>query len=135
MGDRIAIAFRNRVDIGNGKFQEEISPVLFSHWDGKDFLEIAVGYAKELIRETQGKNMMPLDRREPGTVLLDFIVKYFKDQPGVKSSYYLCRWPAEGDCSDNGYWIIDLQTDKAEEGDESAGPNSRTEDGPAPPAD
>ena len=67
MGDRVSIQFVN------GK---EKSPVLFSHWAGMRLVEIAKHYVIELNRwiKKEGRNMCePLERKEPGIVMIDFV--------------------------------------------------------------
>ena len=58
---------------------------------------------------------MPLDRLEPGTVMVDFIREYTKDLKIVNSNYYLAKSDEEGDNSDNGHWTIDLETGDTDE--------------------
>ena len=101
MGDRISVSFKD------GKDE---SPALFSHWGGRGFLQIALDYMKELIKETSGKQCMPLDRREPGTVMVDFIRHLTKDEKRITNNLYLGKDYNDGDNSDNGHWAIDTAT-------------------------
>jgi hypothetical protein len=108
MGDRVSIQFQN----GDDK-----SVVLFSHWGGMQEVALAKQYVKELKYEFKGSTMWPLERMETGTVMIDYIVRYVskmvQKNGHIMSSYYLAASPAEGDNSDNGHWIIDLQTGEA----------------------
>ena len=106
MGDRISIQFVNNGDK---------SVVFFDHWAGRSLLEEAQDYLVELNAETpDGRISMPLDRREPSVVMLDFIVwrasKHGFNPPlhRVRGSWYLGVDENDGDNSDNGHWCIDV---------------------------
>ena len=99
MGDRISISFKK----GDNE-----SVVLFSHWGGKSFLEEAREYVKELKEEKKGSSMFPLDRLEPETVMVDFIRHLTHYMGRVESDLYLGKTPEDGDNSDNGHFVIDL---------------------------
>lgn len=103
MGNRISIQFKN----GNKE-----SPVLFSHWGGKEFKQEAEDYVTELKGEIGMKNPMvgtePLDRLEPGTVMVDFIRQTTKNMDRVRSDLYLGKDENDGDNSDNGHHVIEL---------------------------
>lgn len=101
MGDRVSIQFKN----GNRK-----SVAFFSHWRGKEFAKEALRYAEELAEEKEGESCYPLDRLEPETVLVDFIRETTKDEARIQSDLYLGKDGNDGDNSDNGNYIIDLQT-------------------------
>jgi hypothetical protein len=101
MGDRVSIQFE---DDENMK-----SPVLFSHYGGKDFVKYAEKYAKNLAKRKKGKTMMPLDRLESQTVIVDFIRNITKGQKEIEGNLYLGRNVREGDNSDNGNHIIKLR--------------------------
>jgi hypothetical protein len=107
MGDRISISFRN------GK---EESVALFSHSDGKTFLEIVDSFLltlTEVLHIGKHRDFYPLSRLEPQTVMFNFIV-YLQEQNGCNgckfsySNYYLGKDKTDGDNSDNGHYIIDL---------------------------
>ena len=104
MGDRISIQFANG---------SEKSVALFSHWDGRSFLKVVNSYLKEY-RKThkKGAQMMPLDRFEPNTVMLDFI-RYLATTnylpKTIESNYYLGKDEDDGDNSDNGNFVIDRE--------------------------
>lgn len=105
MGDRVSISFRNG---------EQESVVLFNHWGGFGFANEALDYVKELKAERGSSVMMPLDRFEPETVLVDFI-RYYINALGwdrVESSLYLGKDRYDGDNSDNGRYVINLITER-----------------------
>ena len=100
MGDRVSIQFER---------SGERSVALFSHWGGMIFVKDAEQYAIALIHEMQGKTTMPLECMEPNTVMLDFIRYLFHDHHDrVMSGYYLGVDSDDGDNSDNGNWLINL---------------------------
>ena len=103
MGDRVSISFRKG---------EEESVVLFSHWGGKAFVAVARGYVRELKTEAQRAGMTwPLFRLEPQTVMVDFIRTLTSGVSRVQSDYYLGKNKEDGDNSDNGHFVIDLDRD------------------------
>ena len=98
MGDRASISFRK---------DDEESVTLFSHWGGQGFFKTAQEYANELRQERKGR-MMPLDRMEPNTVMVDFIRFLTRDEKRVESNLYLGVDKNDGDNSDNGHRVIEL---------------------------
>ena len=78
-------------------------------------------YLKELREEISNLNHpngMPLDRLEPGTVLVDFI-RWMAghelagaDRQRITSNFYLGTDESDGDNSDNGHVFIDLTDTK-----------------------
>ena len=100
MGNRISIQF---------KLENRTSIVLFSHWDGTLLIDKAELYAKAL-REEVNEELYPLDRLEPSTAIIDFIRHLTLGMERVKSNYYLGKDKLDGDNSDNGHWVLDLQT-------------------------
>ena len=102
MGDRVSVQFRTG---------EETSVVLFSHWGGMDLVKAATEHARILLDErTKTGPSRPLDRMEPGTVMVDFIASIAADRgPGrIKSDLYLGASPEDGDNGDNGHFVIDI---------------------------
>ena len=102
MGDRVSISFKNK---------DEESVALFSHWGGMSFVKIAQQYAVDLKKSKEGKTLMPLDRLEPQTVMVDFIRYLFKEivsTDEVESNYYLGKDKDSGDNGDNGHFTIEL---------------------------
>ena len=101
MGDRVSIEFKNR---------DEQSVTLCAHWGGMEFVKFATEYASELIKECGNKRSSPLDRREPSTVMVDFIRHLAKElgKKRIESCYYLGATLDDVDNSDNGHYIIDL---------------------------
>lgn len=100
MGDRISIQFKNR---------DELSVCLFSHWDGQQLLDKVYEYTQSLKQITNDSISKPLDRLEPQTIMVDFIRFLTKDMKIVKSNYYLGRDEYDGDNSNNGNFIINLE--------------------------
>tara|TARA_Y100000310_G_scaffold3643_1_gene4524 strand:+ start:280 stop:573 length:294 start_codon:yes stop_codon:yes gene_type:complete len=96
MGDRVSISFQTRG-------QESVA--LFSHWGGREFAEAARLYGDGLPRDSQ---IAPLDRREPNTVMVDFIRTITENQGPVRSDLYLGVDQGDGDNSDNGHFVINL---------------------------
>ena len=73
MGDRISIQFVNNNDK---------SVVFFDHWAGRSLLQEAQDYLEELNAESpDGRISMPLDRREPSVMMIDFIAWRASKQP------------------------------------------------------
>lgn len=105
MGNRISIAFKNG---------SEESVTLFSHWGGLGFKKKAKEYLKELkdwLKDHKEANGSPLSRKEPNTVMFDFI-RHIKSGPPTATretgDYYLGKDQNDGDNSDNGHHIIDV---------------------------
>jgi len=97
MGNRVSIQFQNGT---------EKSVVLFSHWGGMGFVKIAKEYAAELNKgDGCGE---PLDRREPRTVMVDFISHITKGER-VTHDFYLGCTEHDGDNWGNGHHIIKLK--------------------------
>lgn len=119
MGDRISIQFKN----GDSK-----SVVLFSHWDGRSLLDRAQNYLDN--RFIGMDNIQPLGRKDPETVMVDFIVWLLKDKGIISSNYYLGATSNDGDNSDNGHFMIDLKAMKIE-GYESICDNCKEEVDPS----
>jgi hypothetical protein len=100
MGDRVSISFVR------GKAR---SPQLFNHWGGREFVQDALKYARNLSEERKREGgFKPLDRLEPRTVMVDFIRYITNRLYRVESNLYICANRADGDDSDNGAFIIDL---------------------------
>ena len=111
MGDRISIQFVNEGDK---------SVVFFDHWAGRSLLQEAQDYLEELNAESpDGRISMPLDRREPSVVMIDFIAwrasKHGFNPPlrRIRGSWYLGVDENDGDNSDNGHWCIDVSNPNA----------------------
>ena len=112
MGDRISIQFVNNNDK---------SVVFFDHWAGRGLLQEAQDYLAELNAEIPDSRVsMPLDRREPSVVMLDFIAwratKHGYNPPlkRIRGSWYLGVDENDGDNSDNGHWCFDVSKAKQE---------------------
>ena len=101
MGDRISIAFADG---------EDESIAFFSHSDGESLLNVVGEYLTEYnSKHDRARKLMPLDRFEPNTVMVDFIrwmaVKGLLGEE-VEHNYYLGRDSYDGDNSDNGHYIF-----------------------------
>ena len=98
MGARISVAFKK----GDKK-----SVALFSHWGGEEFADTAREYVSELKAERKGQ-MMPIDRLEPETVMVDFVRYLTKDLERVEGNLYLGKDASDGDNGDYGHHDIEL---------------------------
>jgi hypothetical protein len=98
MGQRTCVQFRT-----DGR----LSVALFSHWGGQEFLDEARAYAADLVRERSGA-VLPLDRLEPNTVMVDFIRHITREMTRVQGDFYLGANEREGDATDFGSHVIDL---------------------------
>lgn len=114
MGDRASVSFSNSQKDFKGNpipnADRERSVVLFSHWGGMDFVNEAYRYARELKARVKGKHFNPLDRLEPGTVMVDFIRHITEGEEVIESNLYLGATEEDGDNSDNGHHDIQLDT-------------------------
>jgi hypothetical protein len=102
MGDRVSISFKK---------SDEESVTLFAHWGGREFAEEALTYARELKREREGSVLLPIDRLEPNTVMVDFIrelTSHMRKDQRVDGNFYLGIDEYSGDNSDNGHFTINL---------------------------
>jgi hypothetical protein len=105
MGDRISVSFYNE--------DEGESVVLFSHWGGKNFLNDALKYLKNLkekLEKRKNKISDPISRLEPNTVMVDFIRNITKEEDLIEGNLYLGKDENDGDNSDNGHWCLDVDT-------------------------
>jgi hypothetical protein len=141
MGDRVSISFRKEEERWSSpndkeKITEE-SPVLFHHWGGTDFPKFAFDWFKAL-RKHLKKNHTgsdPLTRLEPRNLMVQFInairdeeafrLRHYenktKDINGgtwsiddnlLSYSIYLGKDSMDGDNSDNGHYLIDVDKGK-----------------------
>lgn len=111
MGDRISISFRKTDKLPNDKVWVKESVAFFSHWNGRGLLEDVKRYASLLqswIDEDKDGIGTPLKRKEPDTVIVDFIRWMTSDENRVESNFYLGKDGSDGDNSDNGHWVFDL---------------------------
>ena len=109
MGARTSIQFKNN---------KEISVAFFSHWDGKELMKDAIKYIEKLKKEKKSNISYPLERLEPSTVMVDFIRHTTKNLERVENNYYLGIDENDGDNSDYGHHIIDVNDPKWEDEDE-----------------
>ena len=99
MGDRVSISFK--------KGREE-SIALFDHWGGTKRVEDAEAYVAVLKAEVHGADPFPLDRLEPSTVMVDYIRHATTGLSRVRDTLYVGRDGEDGDNSDNGHHVINL---------------------------
>ena len=123
MGDRVSISFVNEIDYIHDKRREESVP-LFNHWGGKDFPQYALNWVKKLKREVNEKKedniSTPYTRLEPQRVMVLFIADLQKDkqfadytnEERITHSIYLGKDKNDGDNSDNGHFVIDINCEK-----------------------
>ena len=93
MGDRVSIQFKDKYD--------SLSPVLFAHWGGMDFVAKAHEFVKKIRANPRPMIQGPLERMESGTMLVEFI-RWCPEE-----SLYLEVSENHGDNSDNGHHIVD----------------------------
>ena len=123
MGDRVSISFVNEIDYIHDKRREESVP-LFNHWGGSDFPKYALDWVKKLKREVNEKKedniSTPYTRLEPQNVMVLFIADLQKDKQfadytnkeRITHSIYLGKDKNDGDNSDNGHFVIDINCEK-----------------------
>ena len=123
MGDRVSISFVNEIDYIHDKRREESVP-LFNHWGGKDFPQYALNWVKKLKREVNEKKVdnisTPYTRLEPQRVMVLFIADLQKDErfadytnkERITHSIYLGKDLDDGDNSDNGHFVIDINCER-----------------------
>jgi|TARA_B100000900_G_scaffold397714_1_gene398361 hypothetical protein len=122
MGDRVSISFVNDVDYINDKVREESVP-LFNHWGGKEFPQYALNWVRKLKREVNENKeniSTPYTRLEPQRVMVLFIADLQKDrrfadytnEERITHSIYLGKDKNDGDNSDNGHFVIDINCEK-----------------------
>jgi len=113
MGNRVSIQFAENDNPEAGR-----SVTLFSHWGGRDFVEIARLYMDVLISEQKSGEgsqcSTPLSRREPAACMTDFLRWLFAevaaDGERISSNYYLGATQADGDNSDCGHFLISCES-------------------------
>jgi len=108
MGNRISIQFRN---------EGQTSAVLFSHWEGeslKSSVSTYMAWLRRILdaRKDANEGSSPIDRKEASIVMLDFIRWYFNKENLIDGSFWIETSESHGDNSDNGHWILDLDTMK-----------------------
>ena len=122
MGDRVSISFVNDVDYINDKVREESVP-LFNHCGGKEFPQYALNWVRKLKREVNEKKekiSTPYTRLDPQNVMVLFIADLQKDkrfadytnEERITHSIYLGKDKNDGDNSDNGHFVIDINCEK-----------------------
>jgi hypothetical protein len=113
----------NEIDYIHDKRREESVP-LFNHWGGSDFPKYALDWVKKLKREVNEKKedniSTPYTRLEPQRVMVLFIADLQKDKQfadytnkeRITHSIYLGKDKNDGDNSDNGHFVIDINCEK-----------------------
>lgn len=103
MGNCVSISF-----IKKDKYPRE-SVSLFSNWQGLSLVKKARDYLKKLKSENKdNRQILPLDRLEPNTVMVDFIRYITEGKDRVKDDIYLGKDENDGDNIDKGHYQIDV---------------------------
>ena len=121
MGDRVSISFvQDRSEVERKMFggpKQDESVVLFNHWGGEQFPNIAVEYLRELHQDKSHFEGEPLGRLEVSTVMVDFMRWFLggnnfliRDNNRVTRTLYLGTDANDGDNSDNGHYTINVDT-------------------------
>jgi hypothetical protein len=127
MGDRVSLSFQQKAEwYVNRKKEEHLeqSPALFHHWGGTHFPKFAFQWFKD-VKEKYGKSGGdPFTRMEPRNLMVQFIahlrnheeLRYDTldetDDELLSYSIYLGKDSNDGDNSDNGHYIIDVDACK-----------------------
>ena len=136
MGDRVSISFQQKAEwYVNRKKEEhmEQSPALFHHWGGTDFPKFAFQWFKKVKAKYGKKGGDPFTRMEPRNLMVQFIahlrnheeLRYYwpktpsandleivTDDQLLSYSIYLGKDSNDGDNSDNGHYLIDVDEGK-----------------------
>lgn len=122
MGDRISFKFAKKAEWDKTGKKDDTSVVFFSHWSGRGMLGVVEDYIQQLQgilaqRNAEAPNYhAPIDRKEPDTVMVDFIMWLGRQQDmdkqagHIEGDFYLGKDESDGDDSDNGHWVFDLDT-------------------------
>jgi hypothetical protein len=102
MGDRVSVQFKNG---------RNLSVVLFSHWRGRHLLRSVENY-HTLLNKSDVLLGTPLGRKEPNTVMVDFVRWITTGMKVVDSDLYFGKTKKYGDNSNNGHWVFDLKDGK-----------------------
>jgi len=136
MGDRVSISFQQKAEwYVNRKKEEHLeqSPALFHHWGGTDFPKFAFQWFKKVKAKYGKKGGDPFTRMEPRNLMVQFIahlrnheeLRYYwpktpsandleivTDDQLLSYSIYLGKDSNDGDNSDNGHYLIDVDEGK-----------------------
>ena len=112
MGDRVSIEF---VDVEDRK---EDTVVLFNHWGGEAFVEVAQEFIKDLNSCSEQHCGDPISRREPRVMMVQFLAwltkkdyyPNYRESGLVSSSLYFGKDMNDGDASDNGHYVLCAKT-------------------------
>lgn len=117
MGDRVSISFIQTHKFPNGRDVIRESVSLFHHWGGANFPNYALQWLKNTKAEFKKDNLStPISRLEPETLIIQFLVdlsrnERFRDsthKDRLSHSIYLGKDSNDGDNSDNGHFVIDI---------------------------
>tara|TARA_R100001510_G_C7579088_1_gene152765 strand:+ start:286 stop:663 length:378 start_codon:yes stop_codon:yes gene_type:complete len=122
MGDRVSISFVSDVNYLHEQRREE-SIALFNHWGGKEFPQYALNWVKKLKKEVLQRRpniSTPYTRLDPQNVMVLFIADLQKDKQfadytnkeRITHSIYLGKDKNDGDNTDNGHFVIDINCER-----------------------
>jgi hypothetical protein len=102
MGERASFQFEKDGDK---------SVIFYDHWGNMDLIENVRAFVNELNRISpyHEDNSGPLDRREPGIMMVNFVVSYV-GQGLHKSSYDLLDSNTKMEGNDHGHHVVDTIT-------------------------
>ena len=133
MGDRVSLSFQQETEWYVKRKKEkhmDQSPALFHHWGGTHFPKFAFQWFKKVKEKYAKHGGDPFTRMEPRNLMVQFIahlrnhddLRYSKfnskskdfdtDEELICYSIYLGKDSNDGDNSDNGHYIIDVDKGK-----------------------
>ena len=125
MGDRVSISFQQETEWYVKRKKEkhmEQSPALFHHWGGTHFPKFAFQWFKNVKAKYAKHGGDPFTRMEPRNLMVQFIAHlrnhdelcydYGTDDQLLSYSIYLGKDSNDGDNSDNGHYLIDVDKEK-----------------------
>jgi len=133
MGDRVSISFQQETEWYVKRKKEkhmEQSPALFHHWGGTHFPKFAFQWFKNVKAKYAKHGGDPFTRMEPRNLMVQFIAHlrnheelrydsfnkktkdYDTDDQLLSYSIYLGKDSNDGDNSDNGHYLIDVDKEK-----------------------
>ena len=113
MGDRVSIQYGSHREDGT----EQLSAVLKHHWGGPEFAFDALEFARIGIESmSDNKISTPLSRGEPSAVMVSLVGQLVSEYNARQREHSLRLVPTPNDCdnSDNGHFIVWLDTMKVE---------------------
>ena len=118
MGERVSIQFQKLEQYGNQDPVQEKSVVLFNHWGGTEFPELAYdwvrGFRENSQREKLDRVSDPISRMDIQIVMVQFIgylatsgfFKHHRYEGAISDSLYLGKDENDGDNSNYGNHLI-----------------------------